>query len=131
MERGFNRCRTNSFNNNIMNIYKTVFDTEKDAKNYLLKIGVLIEVNEKIIFSKNTAAVVYIGGIVNKKETKDPEKPIYNKGFAIDIMSSTKDLDLKEYTVYPLEAYHSFYGYPRNAEAPKNKKIEIKPIKEL
>jgi hypothetical protein len=106
-----------------MNIYKTVFDTEKDAKNYLLKIGVLVEVDEKIIFSKNTAAVVYIGSIVNKKETKDPEKPIYNKGFAIDIMSSTKDLDLKEYMVYPLEAYHSFYGYPRNAE--------VSPIEEI
>ena len=42
-------------------------------------------------------------------------------------MSSIK-LDFGEFAVYPIEAAHSFYGYPRNAEVPPTKEIEILDI---
>ena len=60
LENGFKRYRTCRINNNIimMNIYKTVFDTEAQGKEYLLNLGVLIEVEGEIVFSQNTAAVV-------------------------------------------------------------------------
>ena len=35
---------------------------------------------------------------------------------------SSLDLDFGEFMVYPIEAAHSFYGYPRNAEVPPTKK---------
>ena len=101
-----------------MNIYKTNFPTEKDGKQYLLSIGVLVETDEQIVFAKDTAAVVYIGKVVDKDKTTDPENPVYYPGFAIDVMSSL-DLDFGAFMVYPVEAAHSFYGYPRNAEVPK------------
>ena len=136
MERGFNRFRTNSFNNNIMNIYKTNFPKEQEGKDYLLSIGVLVETDEQIVFAKDTAAVVYIGKVIKIPATYDKDgneltPPIYFDGYAIDIMSKIPNLDFGSFMVYPLEAAHSFYGYPRNEEVPKNKKIEVKPIKEL
>ena len=123
MERGFKRPRTNRTNNNIMNIYKTNFPTEQEGKDYLLSIGVLVETDNEIVFSKDTAAVVYIGKVVKIPATYDKEgneltPPIYYDGYAIDVMSSIK-LDFGEFAVYPIEAAHSFYGYPRNAEVPK------------
>ena len=71
MERGFKRCRTNELNNNIMNIYKTNFPTEQEGKDYLLSIGVLVENDKEIVFSKDTAAVVYIGKVVKIPATYD------------------------------------------------------------
>ena len=123
MERGFKRPRTNRTNNNIMNIYKTNFPTEQEGKDYLLSIGVLVENESEIVFAKDTAAVVYIGKVVKIPATYDKEgneltPPIYYDGYAIDVMSSIK-LDFGEFAVYPIEAAHSFYGYPRNAEVPK------------
>ena len=123
MERGFNRCRTNRTNNNIMNIYKTVFDTEQQGKDYLLSIGVLIETDGEIVFAKDTAAVVYIGKVVKIPATYDADgniitPAVYYPGIAIDVMSSL-NLDFGAFMVYPVEAAHSFYGYPRNAEVPK------------
>lgn len=127
MERGFNRCRTNRTNNNIMNIYKTNFPTEQEGKDYLLSIGVLIEVDgdegKEIVFAKDTAAVVYIGKVVKIPATYDKDgniitPAVYYDGFAIDVMSSLV-LDFGAFMVYPVEAAHSFYGYPRNAEVPK------------
>ena len=38
-------------------------------------------------------------------------------------MSSIK-LDFAEFAVYPVEAAHSFYGYPRNAEVPPTKEVK-------
>ena len=101
-----------------MNIYKTVFDTEQQGKDYLLNLGVLIEVDGEIVFSKDTAAVVNIGKVVDPTKTIDPENPVFYPGWAYDIMSSDL-LDFGTYEVYPGdEAAHSFYGYPRNAEVP-------------
>jgi len=115
-----------------MNIYKTNFPTEQEGKDYLLSIGVLVENDEQIVFSKDTAAVVYIGKVVKIPATYDKEgneltPPIYYPGYAIDVMSSIK-LDFGEFAVYPIEAAHSFYGYPRNAEVPPTKEIEILDI---
>ena len=127
MERGFKRLRITIFNNNIMNIYKTNFPTEQEGKDYLLNLGVIIEVDgdegKEIVFAKDTAAVVYIGKVVKIPATYDADgneltPPIYFDGYAIDVMSSL-DLDFGSFMVYPVEATHSFYGYPRNAEVPK------------
>lgn len=107
-----------------MNIYKTNFPTEQQGKDYLLNLGVLIDVDGEIVFSKNTAAVVYIGKVVKIPATYDADgniitPAIYYDGFAIDIMSSDQ-LDFGTYEVYPGDkAAHSFYGYPRNAEVPQ------------
>ena len=109
-----------------MNIYKTNFPTEQEGKDYLLSIGVLIEIDgdegKEIVFSKDTAAVVYIGKVVKIPATYDDEgniitPAVYYDGYAIDVMSSL-DLDFGEFMVYPIEAAHSFYGYARNAEVP-------------
>ena len=59
-----------------MNIYKTNFPTEQEGKDYLLSIGVLIEVEEEgkeIVFAKDTAAVVYIGKVVKIPATYDAD----------------------------------------------------------
>ena len=100
-----------------MNIYKAVFDTKEQGTNYLLSIGVLIE-QEDIVFAPTTAAVVYIGKVIDKDKTTDPENPVYYDGFAIDVMSS-ETLDFGSYAVYPADkSAHSFYGYPKDAEVP-------------
>ena len=106
-----------------MKIYKANFETKEQGTEYLLNIGVLVEQDEEIVFSKDTAAVVYIGKVVKIPATYDKEgneltPPIYYDGYAIDVMSSKK-LDFKEFAVYPIEAAHSFYGYPKDAEVPK------------
>jgi len=109
-----------------MNIYKTNFPTEQEGKDYLLSIGVLIEVDgdegKEIVFAKDTAAVVYIGKVVKIPATYDADgniitPAVFYPGYAIDVMSSL-DLDFGEFMVYPIEAAHSFYGYARNAEVP-------------
>ena len=111
-----------------MNIYKTNFPTEQEGKDYLLSIGVLVETDNEIVFSKDTAAVVYIGKVVKIPATYDKEgneltPPIYFDGYAIDVMNGAKpNLDFGKFAVYPPEAAHSFYGYPRNAEVPPTKK---------
>ena len=119
-----------------MNIYKTNFPTEQEGKDYLLSIGVLIEIDgdegKEIVFSKDTAAVVYIGKVVKIPATYDADgniitPAVYYDGYAIDVMSSF-DLDFGAFMVYPIEAAHSFYGYPRNAEVPPTKEIEILDI---
>ena len=43
---------------------------------------------------------------------------VYYDGYAIDVMNAKPDLDFGAFMVYPVEAAHSFYGYPRNAEVP-------------
>ena len=118
-----------------MNIYKTNFDTKEQGTEYLLNIGVLVEQEGENVFAPTTAAVVYIGKVVKTPATYDKDgniitPAVYYDGFAIDVMSSLV-LDFGSFMVYPIEAAHSFYGYPRNAEVPKASKIEIKPIKEL
>lgn len=100
-----------------MNIYKAVFDTKEQGTTYLLSIGVLIE-QEEIVFAPTTAAVVYIGKVVDKDKTTDPENPVFYPGYAIDVMSS-ENLDFGSYAVYPADkSAHSFYGYPKDAEVP-------------
>ena len=106
-----------------MNIYKTNFPTEQQGKDYLLNIGVIIEVDGEIAFAKDTAAVVYIGKVVKIPATYDKDgniitPAVYYDGYAIDIMSAIPNLDFGAFMVYPIEAAHSFYGYPRNAEVP-------------
>ena len=108
----------------MMNIYKTVFDTEAQGKEYLLNLGVLIEVEGEIVFSQNTAAVVNIGKIVEFPATYDADgneltPPIYFDGWAYDIMSSDT-LDFGTYEVYPAdESAHSFLGWAIDAEVPQ------------
>ena len=107
-----------------MNIYKTNFPTEQEGKDYLLSIGVLVENEGEIVFAKDTAAVVYIGKVVKIPATYDKEgneltPPIYFDGYAIDVMNANPNLDFGAFMVYPVEAAHSFYGYPRNAEVPQ------------
>jgi len=107
-----------------MNIYKTNFPTEQEGKDYLLSIGVLVENEGEIVFAKDTAAVVYIGKVVKIPATYDKEgneltPPIYFDGYAIDVMNANPNLDFGSFMVYPVEAAHSFYGYPRNAEVPQ------------
>ena len=101
-----------------MKIYKANFDTKEQGTEYLLNIGVLVEQEGENVFAPTTAAVVYIGKVIDKDQTIGPENPVYYDGFAIDVMSS-ETLDFGSYAVYPAEAAHSFYGYPRNAEVPK------------
>ena len=107
-----------------MNIYKANFETKEQGTEYLLSIGVLVETDNEIVFSKDTAAVVYIGKVVKIPATYDAEgniitPAVYYDGYAIDVMNAKPDLDFGEFAVYPIEAAHSFYGYPRNAEVPK------------
>ena len=106
MERGFKRCRTNRTNNNIMNIYKTNFPTEQEGKDYLLSIGVLVETDNEIVFSKDTAAVVYIGKVVKIPATYDADgniitPAVFISGYAIDVMNAKPDLD-----------FGAFHGIP-------------------
>ena len=106
-----------------MNIYKANFETKEQGTEYLLNIGVLVEQDEEIVFSKDTAAVVYIGKVVKIPATYDADgniitPAVYYDGYAIDVMNAKPDLDFKEFAVYPIEAAHSFYGYARNAEVP-------------
>ncbi len=102
-----------------MNIYKAVFDTKADAETYLLSLGVLVLNEEDIVFAPTTAAVVYIGKVVDKDQTTDPENPVYYPGYAVDVMSSVDGLDFGDYAVYPGDmSAHSFYGYPIDAEVP-------------
>ena len=120
-----------------MKIYKAVFDTKEQGIEYLLNIGVLVEDLEQegeIVFAPTTAAVVYIGKVVEIPATYDADgniitPAVYYDGYAIDVMNGAKpNLDFKEFAVYPIEAAHSFYGYPRNAEVPPIKEIEILDI---
>jgi len=115
-----------------MKIYKANFETKEQGTEYLLNIGVLVENESEIVFAKDTAAVVYIGKVVKIPATYDKEgniitPAVYYDGYAIDVMSSL-DLDFGEFMVYPIEAAHSFFGYPRNAEVPPTKKTEILDI---
>ena len=101
-----------------MKIYKSVFDTEQQGKDYLLNLGAIVEQEGEIVFAPTTAAVVYIGKVVDKDKTTDPENPVYYPGFAIDVMSSL-DLDFGGFMVYPGDASaHSFMGWARGAEVP-------------
>ena len=115
-----------------MNIYKANFETKEQGQDYLFSIGVLVENESEIVFAKDTAAVVYIGKVVKIPATYDKEgniitPAVYYPGYAIDVMSSL-NLDFGAFMVYPIEAAHSFYGYPRNAEVPPTKEIEILDI---
>jgi len=104
-----------------MKIYKAVFDTEQQGKDYLLNLGVLLDQDGEIVFASTTAAVVYIGKIIDKDQTTDPENPVYYPGFAIDVMvQDSITLDFGSYAVYPADkSAHSFYGYPKDAEVPQ------------
>jgi len=110
-----------------MKIYKAVFDTKEQGTEYLLNIEVLVETDEQIVFAPTTAAVVYIGKVVEIPATYDDEgniitPAVYYDGYAIDVMSS-KTLDFGSYAVYPKDkSAHSFYGYPKDAEVPQTKK---------
>ena len=97
-----------------MNIYKTVFNTELQGENYLLNIGVLIDVAGETFFSENTASVVNIGKIVEVPAIYGEDdniltQAVFYPGWAFDIMSSDI-LDFGTYEVYPVNAAHSFLG---------------------
>ena len=65
-----------------MNIYKANFETKEQGTEYLLNIGVLVETDSEIVFSKDTAAVVYIGKVVKIPATYDKEGNItYSANF--------------------------------------------------
>jgi hypothetical protein len=107
----------------MMQIYKTNFPTEQQGKDYLLNLGVILEVEGEIVFAKNTAAVVYIGKVVKIPATYDDEgniitPAVFYDGYAIDIMSSDL-LSFGTFEVFPADkAAHSFYGWAKNAEVP-------------
>lgn len=103
-----------------MKIYKANFDTKEQGTEYLLNIGVLVEQEGEYVFAPTTAAVVYIGKVVDKDQTIDPENPVFYPGFAIDVMvQDSITLDFGSYAVYPADkSAHSFYGYPKDAEVP-------------
>jgi len=115
----------------MMQIYKTNFPTEQQGKDYLLNLGVILEVDDdegkEIVFAKNTAAVVYIGKVVKIPATYDQDgniitPAVYYDGYAIDVMSSDL-LSFGTYEVFPADkAAHSFYGWARDAEVPPIKK---------
>ena len=115
----------------MMQIYKTNFPTEQQGKDYLLNLGVILEVEGEIVFAKNTAAVVYIGKVVKIPATYDTDgniltPAIFYSGFAIDVMSSDL-LDFGTYEVFPADkAAHSFYGWARGAEVPPIEEIPTK-----
>ena len=104
----------------MMNIYKTVFDTEAQGKEYLLNLGVLIEVEGEIVFSQNTAAVVNIGKVVEFPATYDADgneltPPVYYDGVFYDLMT-TEEIDFGIHELFPVDCVHSFLGYEKNAE---------------
>ena len=107
----------------MMQIYKTNFTTEQQGKDYLLNLGVILEVEGEIVFAKNTAAVVYIGKVVKIPATYDKDgniitPAVYYDGYAIDVMSSDL-LSFGTFEVFPADkAAHSFYGWAKNAEVP-------------
>ena len=110
-----------------MKIYKTVFDNEQQGKDYLISQGVWEEVTEEGVtsmqFTNGTAAVVYIGKVVEFPATYDDEGHeltpiIYYDGVAYDVMSSDT-LDMGDYEVYPGDkAAHSFAGWAIDSEVP-------------
>ena len=111
----------------MMQIYKTVFDTEQQGKDILISKGVWEEVTEEGVttmqFTNGTAAVVNIGKVVEIPGTYGPDgqeitPPVYYPGWAYDVMSSAL-LDFGTYEVFPADAAaHSFMGWPRGAEVP-------------
>ena len=115
----------------MMQIYKTNFPTEQQGKDYLLNLGVIVEVDGEIVFSKNTAAVVYIGKVVKIPATYDADgniltPAVFYDGYAIDIMSSDL-LSFGTFEVFPADkAAHSFYGWARGAEVPPIEEIPTK-----
>ena len=64
-------------NNIIMNIYKTVFDTEQQGKDVLIQKDVWQEVTEEGVTSmqyiNGTKAVVNIGKVIKTPGTYDPD----------------------------------------------------------
>ena len=72
-----------------MNIYKANFETKEQGQDYLFSIGVLVETDNEIVFSKDTAAVVYIGKVVKIPATYDKEGNItYTSQFTMMVMLS-------------------------------------------
>ena len=109
-----------------MKIYKAVFDTEQQGKDYLLNLGVIVEQEGEIVFATTTAAVVYIGKVVEIPATYDKDgniitPAVFYPGYAIDVMvQDSITLDFGSYAVYPKDkSAHSFYGYPKDAEVPQ------------
>jgi len=104
-------------------IYKTNFTTEAKGKETLIAKGVWQEVTEEgqtsMQYINGTQAVVNIGKIEDTRniDPENPVPPVYYDGWAYDIMSSDT-LDFGSDEVYPVEAAHSFAGWPRNAEVP-------------
>jgi len=101
-----------------MHIYKLVFDTEQQGKQFLIDNNVWEEVTEEGVttlrYINGTKGVVNIGKVINSQATTDPEHPIYYKGYAYDVIS-TDELELEQYRVYPNgTAVHQFYGYKRD-----------------
>ena len=113
----------------MMQIYKTVFDTEQQGKDILISKGVWEEVTEEGVtsmqFINGTAAVVNIGKVVEIPATYDADgneltPPIYYPGWAYDIMSSDL-LDFGTYEVFPApNEVHSFMGWAKDSEVPQN-----------
>ena len=93
LSKSISRRTIRRFNNNIiMNIYKTVFDTEQQGKDVLIQKDVWQEVTEEGVTSmqyiNGTKAVVNIGKVIDPAKTTDPENPVYYPGWAYDIMST-------------------------------------------
>ena len=123
----------------MMQIYKTVFDTEQQGKDILISKGVWEEVTEEGVtsmqFTNGTAAVVNIGKVVEIPATYDADgneltPPVYFPGWAYDIMSSDL-LDFGTYEVFPApNEVHSFMGWAKDSEVPPTLEPEIKKKEE-
>jgi hypothetical protein len=123
----------------MMQIYKTVFDTEQQGKDILISKGVWEEVTEEGVtsmqFTNGTAAVVNIGKVVEIPATYDADgneltPPVYFPGWAYDVMSSDL-LDFGTYEVFPApNEVHSFMGWAKDSEVPPTLEPEIKKKEE-
>ena len=71
-----------------MNIYKANFETKEQGQDYLFSIGVLIETDKEIVFSKDTAAVVYIGKVVKIPATYDADGNIITPAVTMTVLLS-------------------------------------------
>jgi len=118
----------------MMQIYKTNFPTEQQGKDYLLNLGVILEVDDdegkEIVFAKNTAAVVYIGKVVKIPATYDADGNILTPAVFYDGYAISDLLSFGTFEVFPADkAAHTFYGWARDAEVPPTKELKDIPTK--
>ena len=112
-----------------MNIIKLNYTNKETAIADLIAKGVYTEVDNKLVYSNGTQAVVDVGQIVEVPATYDDEgeqltEAIYYDGIFYDIMT-TETIDFGSNEVFPIESVHSFAGYNPNADGPVNETVIV------